>query len=150
MKKLFLALCLAIGTGLPAEANSLVASQTVTINGQTVDATAIELTFDGDNVILHFSDGTSQTADMEAVSIAFGMSANINEVRTFQLSSLTDGQLHLGGLTPGQVVQLYDTSGRLLYGSKSTSDSMTVDMQAMKGGVYILRVGTDIIKFVKR
>ena len=46
--------------------------QTITINGQTVDKTATELTFDGDNVILHFNDGTQLSADMASVIAASG------------------------------------------------------------------------------
>lgn len=150
MKKLFLVLVLAMGVGFMANAACLATSQTITINGQAVEAVVTELTFDGDNVVLHFSDGTSQSADLDAVTIAFGTPASIGEIHTFQLSGITNGQLNVAGLQPGQTVQLFDTSGRLLFSSKSSSDSMTIDMQGMKGGVYILRAGTSIIKFVKR
>lgn len=46
--------------------------QTVTIDGQAVGKTVKEITFDGDNVILSYSDNTSYTTkDMSLVSLAF-------------------------------------------------------------------------------
>lgn len=45
--------------------------QTVTIDGQAVGKTVKEITFDGDNVILSYSDNTSDTKDMSLVSLAF-------------------------------------------------------------------------------
>ena len=46
--------------------------QTVPIDGQAVGKTVKEITFDGDNVILSYSDNTSYTTkDMSLVSLAF-------------------------------------------------------------------------------
>ncbi len=45
--------------------------ETVTINGTALSQQATRMVFDGDNVTLTFSDGTSQTADMESVNVAF-------------------------------------------------------------------------------
>ena len=45
--------------------------QTVIIGGQSVDKQAATLTFDGDNVTLNYTDGTSQTADMGDVKLSF-------------------------------------------------------------------------------
>lgn len=50
--------------------------QTVKVNGATVDKTVTQITFNGDDVILHYSDNTSETQDMATpVSIAFELSA---------------------------------------------------------------------------
>ena len=43
--------------------------QTVKIDGTTVDKTVERLTFDGDKVVLTFTDHSTQTEDMELVSI---------------------------------------------------------------------------------
>lgn len=45
--------------------------QVVTIDGKTVNKNATRLTFDSDNVTVTFVDGSSMTADMEAVEISF-------------------------------------------------------------------------------
>lgn len=52
--------------------------QTVTIGGATVDKTVKQITFDGDNVILHFTDNSTEKQDMAVeVKIAFDLSTAI-------------------------------------------------------------------------
>ena len=60
--------------------------QTVTVNGQPVDKTVKEITFNGDNVILLFSDNSTQTEDMSLVQLAFsyGPATGINQLETVQ------------------------------------------------------------------
>lgn len=45
--------------------------QTVTVNGSAVGKSASRLTFSGDNITLTYTDGTSQSADMSDVNLAF-------------------------------------------------------------------------------
>ena len=45
--------------------------QTVKIDGQVIDKTITEITFDGDNVVLQYSDNTSDQADMSLVTLSF-------------------------------------------------------------------------------
>ena len=55
--------------------------QTVTVGGSTVDKTVTQITFDGDDVILHFSDATSDKWDMDAaVKIAFDLTSSIGHL----------------------------------------------------------------------
>ena len=50
--------------------------QTVTINGQSVNKTVTEITFNGDNLTLTYSDGTSEESDMSFVKLAFSYDTN--------------------------------------------------------------------------
>lgn len=45
--------------------------QTVKIDGATVEKTVTRMTFNGDNVVLTFSDNSTQTEDMQLVTIEF-------------------------------------------------------------------------------
>lgn len=55
--------------------------QTVTIGGATVDKTVKQITFDGDNVILHFTDNSTETQDIAVeVKIAFNLSTAIEHL----------------------------------------------------------------------
>ena len=49
----------------------LASKHTVIIGGQSVDKQATRLTFNGDSVILDYTDGTLQTADMASVELKF-------------------------------------------------------------------------------
>ena len=48
--------------------------QTVKIAGQVIDKTVTEITFDGDNVVLHYADNTSDNGDMSLVTLSFSYS----------------------------------------------------------------------------
>ncbi len=54
--------------------------QTVSVDGTTVNKTVKEITFSGTDVVLSFTDGTTQTADMSTVNIAFDTTAGIKAV----------------------------------------------------------------------
>ena len=54
--------------------------QTVSVGGTTVNKTVKEITFSGTDVELSFTDGTTQTADMSTVNIAFGTATSIKAV----------------------------------------------------------------------
>ena len=54
--------------------------QTVSVDGTTVNKTVKEITFSGTDVELSFTDGTTQTADMSTVNIAFGTATSIKAV----------------------------------------------------------------------
>ena len=45
------------------------ATQTLTVNEETVERTVSEIRVDGNNVVLLFTDGTTQTADMRLVML---------------------------------------------------------------------------------
>lgn len=150
MRKQLLTLCLAIGLSVPALAAVVALGQEITINGQTIEKIATKLTFDGDNVILHFSDGTSQSADMATVSIDFGTATGINSIQTFTLNGSTKGVLNISGLQPGQKVEIFDVTGRKIKEASVASENSIIDISGAKAGTYILRSGNKIIKFIKR
>ena len=59
------------------------AQQVVTVDGSTVDKTVQQITFYGDDVVLQYSDGTTENAiDMEKVTIVFNVATAIKELST--------------------------------------------------------------------
>lgn len=151
MRKFIFVLSMFFGLAFESYAETSVTGQTITINGLAVNKTATELTFDGDNVILHFSDGTSQSADMESVSIVFNNSTTgLNQIQTFVFNDIADGSLDVSGIQPGQMLEVFDVSGRKVLTTKVSVNNTHVDISNFRPGVYILRAGNNIIKFTKR
>ena len=64
--------------------------QEVTINGQRIEKTIIQLTFSGDNIIMRFEDNTTQSADMADVSIILNSTTDIRELQAFIVSQPLD------------------------------------------------------------
>lgn len=80
--------------------------QTVKVDGQVIDKTITEITFEGDNVTLNYTDNTSDTMDMSFVSLSFvyGESTGISQVE--QLKEALQGKVYnLNGQLVGNSVE---------------------------------------------
>lgn len=139
MKKILLATLLLI-------CMSVNAKQTLTINGTEVDKTVVTMTFSGDDVILTFSDETDQTVDMSSVVISFSSSTSI----AYTLKTPVGSELNIEGLTEGSEFEIYDATGKMLINAKANGTSANVSIDSLRSGVYILKAGNQVVKFVKR
>ena len=123
--------------------------QSLTINGEHVEKIVSQFTFSGDNVVVHFGD-TEESYPMDAVVLDFYSSTGIESVSTFKLNGLVDGQLNISGLTEGTPLAVYDTTGKQLTAAKAAGQVNQINVNNLGSGVYILKAGKQIVKFVKR
>ena len=96
--------------------------QTVTIEGQVIEKTISEITFDGDNVVLHYADNTSATEDMSLVTLSF--------------SYTTTGISQVEGIKKALQGKVYNLQGQCVGSS----------LQGLSKGVYIVNGKKVIIK----
>lgn len=96
--------------------------QTVTIGGQVIEKTISEITFDGDNVVLHYADNSSDQADMSLVTLSF----------TYQ----TTGISQVEGIKQALQGKVYNLQGQCVGSS----------LQGLSKGVYIINGKKVIIK----
>ena len=83
--------CLLLSLGVMADGGD----QTVTVGGSTVNKTVKQITFNGDDVVLHFSDNSTQAASMdEEVKIAFKLSTTYLESINAQLSTFNSQRIY--------------------------------------------------------
>ena len=118
MKKaylLFLAVMLSVATFADNK-------QTVKIDGQVIDKTVTEITFDGDNVVLQYSDNTSDQSDMSLVTLSF-------TYPTTGISQIEDIKKALQG-------KVYDLQGQCV----GTS------LKGLPKGIYIINGKKVVIK----
>ena len=147
MKKivtLLLSLFLTVGTAFADN------SQIVIINGQKVEKVATKITFNGDNAVVTFSDGSSQSADMSQVVIYLNVSTDIRKVETFSFNGLIGDELHLSNIAEGTAVTIYDATGKVLQQVKATDTTLSLNTASLKNGVYVLKAGNQIVKFLKK
>lgn len=121
--------------------------QTLTINGQTVESIVTRITFEGDNVVLHFKGGDSQTADMDAVVLGFEYSPT---TAIGVLRGTVDNYLNLAGLDEGTVVSIYDAQGKLVRTTTVREAKAVLSVSTLRSGVYVLKAGRRIVKFNKK
>ena len=96
--------------------------QVVIIGNQQVTKTVESLTFDADKVVLHYSDQTTDAADLADVVIVFTM---------------TDALKALESADKDAPLSYYDLNGRRL-------------KKAPRRGAYIIRKGQTIVKVMKQ
>ena len=148
MKKTFLTLLLCLSTTLWVHAQQ----QEIIINGQPLEKTVVQLTFSGDNVILLFDDNSTQSTDMDDLSIRFidDGTTDIRQLQTFRMKQLVDGRLEIEGITAGTAIFIYDTTGKILLRTVAVEDITILDISSLKKGIYFIKTGKQIIKFIKR
>lgn len=96
--------------------------QTVKIEGQVIEKTISEITFDGDNVVLHYADNSSDQADMSLVTLSF--------------SYTTTGISQVEGIKKALQGKVYNLQGQCVGSS----------LQGLSKGVYIINGKKVIIK----
>lgn len=118
MKKAYLLLL----AGMLSTAVFADSKQTVKIDGQVIEKTISEITFDGDNVVLHYADNTSATEDMSLVTLSF--------------SYTTTGISQVEGIKKALQGKVYNLQGQCVGSS----------LQGLSKGVYIINGKKVIIK----
>ena len=121
--------------------------QTLTINGEVVSKTVTKMTFEGSNVVLHFNDQSTQTADMSAVVLTLDLSG-VDAIGSLK-TTVTD-KLDISGLAAGTSIAIYDASGRLALSAKATGSNTVLSLKTLGSGIYVMKAGKQIVKFVKR
>ena len=118
----------------------------VTVNGEVLEKQVASLTFSGDNVVLHFIDGSQLSADMQELVLQFenGTSASIEVLKT----PVTD-RFQLDGLPEGTPVTIYDARGKTVLTAKFSSLS-PLSIQSLRSGIYLLKAESHVVKFTKR
>ena len=118
MKKAYLLLL----AGMLSTAVFAGSKQTVKFDGQLIEKTVSEITFDGDNVVLQYADNTSDQADMSLVTLSF-------TYQTTGISQVEDIKKALRG-------KVYNLQGQYVGSS----------LQGLSKGVYIINGKKVIIK----
>lgn len=123
----------------------------VTVNGIQVEHALSQLTFEGDNVILHFADDAPERSeDMAAVTISMSGTTDISRLKTFTTARPVGNQLMLDGIAAGDRIAIYDTGGRLRMQTTSPGSRVRFSLESLATGMYIVRAGSNIIKFQKQ
>lgn len=122
-------------------------TQTLIINGEPVEKVVTKITFDGDLAVLTFSDATEISEDMGNVILRFSDSpTSIKNITTYQMNKVVDDNLLIDGLADEATVIIYDASGKDVI----TTNGSNINVSGLKPGMYILKAGKQIVKFVKQ
>ena len=134
-------------------AGSLLAetTQTLLINGEQVDKVVSSITFDGDNVVLHFGEDT-ESYDMNLVSLTLDYNSGVNNLNVYSFNGrIEGGVLSVSGLNADTPIYIYNLSGMTETSSRADSaGNALIDVESLPSGIYIMQAGNNCVKFVKR
>ena len=120
--------------------------------------------FTDDKAIIRFNDNTIEEIGLtsEITTIVFAEVGDeeidkkpsdegngINEVRRINVSiypNPTADHIHIDGMSAGQTARIFSTDGRLVLQGKQTD----FEIGALPKGVYLLQVGSEIVKIIKK
>ena len=122
-------------------------TQTLIINGEPVEKVVTKITFNGDLAVLTFSDATEISEDMGNVILRFSSApTSIKDVTIFQMNKVVGDNLLINGLADETQVVIYDASGKDII----TTYGSNINVNGLRPGIYILKAGNQIVKFVKQ
>ena len=151
MRKLFTTLAMTLGLAMNCMAEAV---QTIIVNGIQVSGKSIvTMTFEGDNVVLEYSDMTSEKAPIEQVCILLSYDAtDVNGLREtmFTYNGLVDDMLVVKGLEDQTDVTVYDATGKVKAKGKTNAGETRISMKGMAHGIYMLKAGKAIVKISKK
>ena len=121
-----------------------VTTQTLIIN---VEKVVTKITFNGDLAVLTFSDATEISEDMGNVILRFSSApTSIKDIAVFQMNKVVGDNLLINGLADETQVVIYDASGKDII----TTYGSNINVNGLRPGMYILKAGNQIVKFVKQ
>lgn len=125
-------------------------TQTLIINGEPVEKVVGAITFDGDNVVLHF-DNETESHDMNLVTLSLEYLSGVNALNVYSFKGkIEGGKLSVSGLEVEAPIQIFNLSGTIQTSSKADSDgNALIDISSFPGGIYILQSGNNCLKFLK-
>lgn len=91
----------------------------------------------------------SFSAENDIYTDNIATSLNTNNIRETNVSVFPNPVsdiLHIEGIGEGQIVNLFDIKGHLIYSDTGN----TVNIKDMPQGVYLLKVGSELFKIIKK
>lgn len=115
-----------------------------------------KLTFKGDNMqLLSKTDEVLAETSLSAVKkIVFSdQTTGAPSIRSYETIVVypnpTDDKIFIKGAENEQFVRVFDLNGSLLI-SEKTSSLTEIDVKKLSKGEYLLQIGTEVVKFIKK
>ncbi len=147
MKKILLSILLALPLTAAADSyNYLNLTSSSTVQSVALN-TVKRITFEGTNIVVTATDGTTTTAALATLSsITFTDTAvGVGALRSNSDLSVESGRVVAGG--NGQL-QLFNSSGQLVRRQLVSGVRSELSLEGLPHGIYIARMGNKVIKIM--
>ena len=62
----------------------------------------------------------------------------------------TQEMLYVDGINVGETIRIFSLDGQMLLSSTAGNGTISLSVESLSNGVYILQIGTEIVKFIKQ
>jgi len=155
IKKIFLfGLFLLIAGKLFADAES----KLITVSADGTETTYVlsevqKIVFDGNSMTVNMKSGFNAT-DITCVHFLLSEDVGVKNpelpARVFIFPNPVTTNLTVSGTDKDLKINLFDLSGKLLKSVPAQDNSTNIDVTSLQRGVYLLQVGGQVLKFVKK
>lgn len=124
----------------------------VRIEGQELQQALNRISFKGDTAVLHFPGGDILSIHCLLLSIEFTEGSGLSPLqntRVLLARNPVKDLLPLENLETGSRLLLYNIEGRLVKTQQAHASSVQIDLSDLPAGVYLLRTGKYLVRFVK-
>ena len=73
---------------------------------------------------------------------------NVLSISVF--SNPTQEMLYVDGINVGETIRIFSLDGQMLLSSTAGNDTLSLSVASLTNGVYLLQIGTEIVKFIKQ
>ena len=136
------------------------AETVIKLNDASLIKDFVSLSFDpsgNGNIIISYSDGSvvsvANTNELQVLpngSSTTSIIENLQSLQYARISKLVDDELVVEGTNAGDNIRIFNANGVLMNKCKASGESTLVNISNCKAGTYILCVGQNVIKFIKK
>jgi hypothetical protein len=62
----------------------------------------------------------------------------------------TQEMLYVDGINAGETIRIFSLDGQMLLSSTADNGTISLSVESLSNGVYLLQIGTEIVKFIKQ
>ena len=62
----------------------------------------------------------------------------------------TQETLYVDGINSGETIRIFSLDGQMLLSSTAGNGTISLSVKSLSNGVYLLQIGTEIVKFIKQ
>lgn len=122
----------------------------ILFNGNKPWRTVVMVTFEKNDIVLHWSDNTTMSNDMARLMLDLASTEGINSARIQSVNGIYNGVVRLNGLIPNSSLAIYDFCGIKQYETYVSDSSMKLDISQLNTGVYLLKNKNIVVRFAKQ
>ena len=122
----------------------------LSINGNHVDKSVVEICFEDSGDTLHWSDNTKTCNKMADVMTRLACGEGIDKAYIASVSGIYDKKILVSGTQQGSSINIYDIVGNRLQHVPTLQQATLIDISHLNTGIYLLQDKNMVIKFIKR